>query len=125
MPDATDGIFPWVCFPKLVEGPRALLAPFSYEDFSPASLYPLLERDCPQLRELHVRMDTPKTEDAKNRSLQWISEQETLPEECPELRELSFEFSEGRGKWEYVKTLRKLICKSEDEAGNGLGDFAE
>lgn len=81
---------------------------FSYGDFRPASLYPMLQRDCPQLQELHVRMDTPLSKNAKKRSLQWISEQEKLPEGCSELRELSFEMSENKGEWVCVKILGKV-----------------
>lgn len=61
---------PGFCFPSSLEILKVYWRQFLYEDFRPASLYAMLGRDCPQLRELHVRLSNPKTEDAKQRTLQ-------------------------------------------------------
>ncbi|GAQ78473.1 hypothetical protein KFL_000130560 [Klebsormidium nitens] len=101
---------PGFTFPNTLRVLELYWRHFSYVDFRPASLYEMLEKDCPQLQELHVRMDTPSSKNAKERTLKWVSEQEKPLEGCPELRELTFEMSENGGKWECVKTLRR-ICR--------------
>lgn len=56
---------PHFSFPSSLEVLELYWRGFSYFDFATASLFAMLEKLCPQLEELHVRLSDPESEDAK------------------------------------------------------------
>lgn len=69
-------------------------------------LYSQLAKDCPQLRELQVKLDGPHDNPGVEQARQWISEQQGIPQELSLLEELSiYKYLSKRGRWELVKSV--------------------